>query len=489
MSEPPALLRLGCSPGSLRRIRRHPLLAAAGARRAAIARPDLTLEDTPGRDFAAAGWLCLGRRDAGMQRQETLPVAGQALTAAPPLGAAMLPLAEGHAEIASLALAGGLQLQAVQMTLTGAGRTAAAAELVLAAPGDPAPEGMARLLALALALAEELPLYWTGAAAPVLMAADLGLAEPPPLRSGSLPFDLGDRAAAIDAFTAIARHCLQQFDCNMQPVLRDRDIEGVHQMRVALRRLRSAFNLFRPVLPAALVAPLIDELRWLNEPLGRKRDLDVFLAETLAPLAARLPDPRGLRHLRTVLEDRRAAAQAALESALRSSRALRLRLGLEAMLLRLPAEIAASGDAALQAAAAMPARRFAARLLEKRARKVKKLGRHHDTLEAEALHRLRIQCKKLRYAVEFFRPLHGRRAVRRFHAALAELQDCLGVLNDAAVGGALMRDVLGPPGGDPAAAAVAGWFIGRQEMQLAHLGEAWDAYSRAKPFWKADLND
>src|SRR3546814_12195228 len=79
------------------------------------------------------------------------------------------------------------------------------------------------------------------------------------------------------------------------PVLRNRDIEGVHQMRVALRRLRSALSLFAPALPAALTDPLIAELRWLNGPLGRKRDIDVFLAETLVPLSAKLPDPKGLR--------------------------------------------------------------------------------------------------------------------------------------------------------------------------------------------------
>lgn len=482
MSDLPASLRLELAPGSLRRAGRLPQLAPPPGRRSMIARPTLSLEDTAGRDFAIAGWLCLGTADATTQRHETIPVAGLPLKDAPPLDDSMTILAAGAAEIAQRTLPGGLQVQLVRQRLAGGERVAECGEILLEGPA-------AAAVALASTLADALPLSWPGAAPLVGAAAALDIVEPPPLRAGSIPFDLPDGADALAMFGAIVRHCLQQFDGNVQPVLRNRDIEGVHQMRVALRRLRSAFSLFAPLLPDALVEPLIAELRWLNAPLGRKRDIDVFLAETLVPLSARLPDPKGLRHLATVLEDRREAAQVALEAALRSPRCLKLRLGFEALLLALPDAVAAAEDEALRAAAAQPAAAFAAGLLQRRARKVKKLGRHHDSLDAPALHELRIRIKKLRYAVEFFRPLFGRKAVRNFLAGLAQLQDCLGALNDAAVGDALMRDVLAAPAGDPAAAAIAGWFIGRQEMQLAHLGDAWKAYAKVAPFWKDALED
>src|SRR3546814_18906747 len=116
-----------------------------------------------------------------------------------------------------------------------------------------------------------------------------------------------------------------------------------------------------------------------------------------------------LRHLATVVEDRREAAQGALDAALRSPRCLRLRLGFEDMLLKLPQAVTDSWDTALREAATQPARRFAAALLQRRARKVRKLGKRHDELDAESLHVLRIPAKKLRYAVEFFRPLFGAR--------------------------------------------------------------------------------
>jgi CHAD domain-containing protein len=480
MSDPSALLRLELAPGSLRRARRLPQLAPAAGRRSRIVRTPLTLEDTAGRDFAAAGWLCAGPAAPGGDAA-TIPVAGVAAGAAPAPEDAPAVLAEGESET-SVSQAGAVRVRLSQHRLARAGRDAACGEILLEGPADAA-------VALALQLAEALPAAWSGAAPLVAVAAALDIVEPPALRAGGIPFDLPEGADALALFVAVARHCLLQFDGNMQPVLRNRDIEGVHQMRVALRRLRSALSLFAPALPAGPVAPLVAELRWLNGPLGHKRDIDVFLAETLVPLTARLPDPRGLRHLATVLEDRREAAQAALESALRSPRCLKLRLGFEDLLLGLPAAVAASDDADLQAAAAQPAEAFAAALLQKRARKVRKLGRDHDSLDAPALHELRIRIKKLRYAVEFFRPLFGRRAVRRFLGSLVQLQDCLGALNDAAVGDALMRDVLATPAGDPAAAAIAGWFIGRQDLQLAHLGDAWTAYAGAAPFWKDALPD
>lgn len=123
------------------------------------------------------------------------------------------------------------------------------------------------------------------------------------------------------------------------------------------------------------------------------------------------------------------------------------------------------------------------------AAKVKKLGREHDSLDIPALHRLRIRAKKLRYAAEFFRPLFARRDSKRFIAALSQLQDCLGALNDADVGSQLVRDVVGQPGSDPTAAAIIAWFAGRQQSQLDHLGDAWKAFDDIRPFWKAALKD
>ena len=490
MSETPAMLRLGLAAGGLRQARRHPLLAG----RARRSRQTLMLLDTADRSLAAAGWLCLSRADGNVRHQEILPVSGQALSPAPVLGEELQILAQGEAMLATVGLAGdaaGITAQFVTTQLQQQDRESAAEEIVLHAPQDLA----AAMTGLAVAVAADLPLQWHGVAALTAAACDLGLVEPRPVRAGQLPFALPDNAGALTAFIAIARHCLTQFDANILPVLHDSDIEGVHQMRVALRRLRSALHVFSPILPGDAVAPLVAELRWLNAPLGAKRDLDVFLSETLVPLNGIDAAAEGLRRLRDTVAERSAAAQAELGAALRSPRCAAWRLDFARLLDELPALIARQecegGDAemARQALAQDGARGFAAVVLRKRRRKVKALGRIHGQLDTEQLHELRIRAKRLRYAVEFFRPLFGKKDGKRFHAALTQLQDCLGALNDAAVGERLMRDVLEMPMQDPAAAAITGWFAGRQRLQLDHLGACWDSFSRMKPFWKDALGE
>jgi CHAD domain-containing protein len=341
------------------------------------------------------------------------------------------------------------------------------------------------LNALAAELCADLPLRWTGAAPLVHLAATLGLVEPQPQRAGTIPFELADDHDAASAFVAILRHCLLQFDANLLPVLRDFDAEGVHQMRVALRRMRSAFGLFAPMLRETVMLPLVEELRWLNGPLGRKRDLDVFLAETLAPLRRELDDVKAMQHLGIILEDHRAAAQVALASALQSPRLAALRLGFARL-----ADRVTDGSALVDAdLAAQPAEQFAAQMLRKRRKKVKALGAQHAELPIESLHELRIRAKKLRYAAEFFRPLFSRKDTRRFIAALSRLQDCLGALNDADVGGRLVRDLLPDAGHGTATAAITAWFAGRQQLQLAQLGDAWEDFAAIRPFWKDALKD
>ncbi len=487
MSETPATLRLGLAAGGLRQAHRHPLLAG----RAKRSRQTLMLLDTAEKSLAASGWLCLSRDDGTSRRQEFLPLAGQPLSPAPLPGAALQIMAQGEAQLATVALAGaaaGITAQFIAKTLQHGGRETAVEEILLHGSPGAAPA----ITALAVALAADLPLQWHGGPALLAAAADLDLVEPRPVRAGQIPFALPETASALTAFIAIARHCLAQFDANILPVLRETDLEGVHQMRVALRRLRSALHVFEPILPEAMLAPLLAELRWLNAPLGAKRDLDVFLSETLLPLDGLAAAAEGLQHLRDAVAGHRQAAQDELAAVLRSPRCAGWRLRFARLLEDLPALAAQNGgdaDPVPEGLAAGTARGFAAAVLRKRRRKVKALGRSHAQLDTEQLHDLRIRAKRLRYAVEFFRPLFGRKEGKRFHAALSQLQDCLGALNDAAVGARLMRDVLQIPAHDPAAAAVAGWYAGRQRLQLDHLGACWDAFSRIKPFWKDALEE
>lgn len=481
MSDQPALLRLGLAAGSLAQARRAPLLQGLSARRR---QTSLTLCDTDNRRFAAAGWLCLAGSHG--DEHELLPVAGLALASPPAFGADLalegLAALRRNAQVSSLDRDGHpISIETAKLSLRCEDRSAEAGEILLQGP----PGTLPILHRLAHELSADLPVQWNGPAPLVHLAATLGLIEPQPQRAGIIAFELADDDDAASAFAAILRHCLLQFDANLLPVLRDFDAEGVHQMRVALRRLRSALGLFAPMLREAVTMPLVEELRWLNGPLGRKRDLDVFLAETLAPLRRELDDVKALQHLRIILEDHRAAAQVALASALQSPRLAALRLGFARLADRVM-DGSALADADL---AGMPAERFAAQMLRKRRKKVKALGMQHAELPIESLHELRIRAKKLRYAAEFFRPLFSRKDTRRFIAALSRLQDCLGALNDADVGGRLVRDLLPDAGHGAATAAITAWFAGRQQLQLAQLGNAWEDFAAIRPFWRDALKD
>src|SRR3546814_2270038 len=82
---------------------------------------------------------------------------------------------------------------------------------------------------------------------------------------------------AADAFRHIAQSCVRQFRLNEALLLAGRDAGALHQVRVALRRLRSAFSIFKPVIGGDAHTPLRDELRWLASELANARNLDVLL--------------------------------------------------------------------------------------------------------------------------------------------------------------------------------------------------------------------
>lgn len=477
-------IRLRLAEGGMRAARRHPLIESLrpdGAPPRA-AEQEFALVDSAEGALRRAGWLCLGVTDA--PELQPLPDAA-AMPDVEALGPLKM-LAQGRRQIArDTLMLDGMTVTADFAALElGQGRHRAAwEEVAFTLPAAGAASG----LDLALSLSRDLPLAWCGAPPLADAARRLGLLAAKPRRANDVPFAIPPQASAAGALAAILRHCLAQLDANVQAVLADADIEGVHQMRVALRRIRSALAIFAPILPEPALTRLVKEIRWLNGPLGRKRDLDVFITETLDPLRQAMPSLGGLDDLATVLAARRDAAQRALGIALSAPRFAQLRLRLGALAERPEPALLAWLGPAVQEQAAAPAAAFAAQVLRRRRRKLKKRAARLDHHNSEALHDLRIRAKKLRYAAEFFRPLFGGKATRRLTDALALLQDSLGALNDAAVGATLVHNALGLESEDPVAAAITAWFAGRQALQLAHLDDAWEAVAAVKPYWKDAL--
>lgn len=358
-----------------------------------------------------------------------------------------------------------------------ADRTLAVAELELELKGGRA----AGLHQAALALAGRLPLrveWLTKAARGYALHADT-----PPAAERAGPIALANDVTPRVAFGTVARACLRQLGGSEAAALLATDTEGVHQMRVALRRLRALMGAFRNHMNGDCHAELSRELRWLQRTLSPARDWDVFLSYTIPPVRRRLPDEPALARLAELAEAKRDAAYAEVQAALRSPRYTTLLLRL-ALWLDSGRWAAADGDAV---ALDRPCRRFADRLLAKRHRRLRKLGRRENLSEGE-LHRLRLVAKKMRYVAEFFRSLYGSKPAGGYIAALSELQDRLGSLNDAVVTDMLLAE-LGAGLEDSAAidrgmALVRGWQARSVESEMGAFAEVWRRFERRKPFWR-----
>jgi len=341
---------------------------------------------------------------------------------------------------------------------------------------------------VALALLESVPLRIS-----TVSKADLGyacLTGSPPAPQRAKPPELAPDGTLDDAIAATLGSCLAQVLANQAPAHRGDDVEGVHQMRVGVRRLRSALRLFRPVLPADELRPLERELRWLGRELGAVRDLDVFVVELIDPLVAQRPGDKGLELLRGAAEGQRREHHERLRRSIDSPRYTRLVLELGRWLARRGWRNQSLDEASARLFA--PARGLAAELLERRDRKARRLGERVDELQVPDLHRLRIQLKRLRYASELLGGLYPGRRRDRYLERLPELQDRLGRLADLATAQGLLADLIErvAPEARPACARAAGfvegWACADAARATRRLGKAWHEFARARPFWTGD---
>jgi CHAD domain-containing protein len=250
-----------------------------------------------------------------------------------------------------------------------------------------------------------------------------GIPRPAPERFGPTEIDAGMTIRAV-ALAVLRRHFSALLAREPGTRLGD-DIEELHDMRVASRRLRAALSLFEAVLPETIVG-LKDELAWIGGQLGAVRDLDVQLEQLESWIGAAATEDRGpLEQLRSVLESQRAAARGEMLDALESRR-------YDSFVRRFGRSLRArhatrTGPASLPALAAAP------ELIEARWTSVRKAAKHLGrSATAEDFHRLRIRGKRFRYALEFLNDVYDGRA-RPVLKQLVALQDVLGMHQDAVV--------------------------------------------------------
>jgi len=296
------------------------------------------------------------------------------------------------------------------------------------------------------------------------------------------------------AFRTIGRACLKQLVAS-QPAMLAGDGEALHQMRIAVRRLRAAIATFADVVTDGERQRITAGLKWIIGKLSPARDLDVLFAEVLEPLRARDPEAPGLALLERDLEGRRARAYGVARRAVSSERFRTLAFDTAAWI---EAGAWTRGGDLNRLRREEPAAVLAADQLGRRRRKLRKRGKRLRQLTPAKRHKLRIAGKKLRYAVEFFADLfpNKKQAKRRKTAlqALKALQDALGALNDITMreklvfGAALAgkRRSHGPQARERALAA--GLIAGSQEAQedalMAAAESAYADFAKVKPFWK-----
>lgn len=304
------------------------------------------------------------------------------------------------------------------------------------------------------------------------------------------PLSLMEDMTAAEAFRAIAHACLRHMRLNEDVLLDHRDADALHQVRVSIRRLRSAFSLHGDLIRDTQSERLRADLKRLSEPLGRARNLDVFLTKTLPKERARHPSETGLLGLERHLEAQRTEAYAEVLAMLNSDAWRHHVLDLVAWINAGP-WLVDDGKKAMKERN-QPAQAFAAGILEKRRRQVKKRGRDLDTLSPEDRHQVRIAAKKLRYGAEFFGSLYTRKKATKRHAAfvqaLSELQDCLGDLNDIATGHELLNDLtdtaLKATSAVFAAGVTAADIEARSGKLLKAAAKAHEDLVDMRPFWR-----
>lgn len=295
-------------------------------------------------------------------------------------------------------------------------------------------------------------------------------------------FDFGSVTPAADApagefaFTVLRRHFAELLAHEPGTRLGE-DIEELHQMRVATRRLRAAMSAFEPVLPPELHG-LRDELRWLAAALGAVRDLDVQ-AEALETIRrdAGWDEGIALVPLLDVVRESRESARELLLATLDSA-------AYDSLIARMTESLRAGPVAGEQPVEQAP--RFARSLLRQRYRRFRRdADRLTPRSEPAEYHAVRIRAKRLRYSVEFTSPLFGRPAAR-VTRALRAMQDLLGEHQDADVARAWLRETARERGHELPADTLylMGQLSERHRERMEELRREWPkAFARLRDQW------
>ncbi|MCL2452601.1 MAG: CHAD domain-containing protein [Alphaproteobacteria bacterium] len=246
---------------------------------------------------------------------------------------------------------------------------------------------------------------------------------------------LSRRMTNKQAFQAIGLACLHDINLNILGLEAPDNVEAIHQVRVAIRRLRAALALFKPIVFDPSFPRLDGELKWLAQMFGGARDMDVLEAHLTQEVGLTDIHERSLGPIALCKAKGQAARQAAIK-ALRSERGriclLELAMWFEEM---------ESGPSQL-GNADEPLKIYVRGRLKKRLKKLLKSAVRLAHLGQVSRHKIRIKAKELRYMADFFSGIPGiandRKSLKKLVKYCEKIQGALGQLRDAQV----MREFL-----------------------------------------------
>jgi inorganic triphosphatase YgiF len=270
-------------------------------------------------------------------------------------------------------------------------------------------------------------------------------------------------------------------------------IEGVHQCRIALRRLRSVFKVYKPLLRRKRIEAIEAAVRALGTILGVARDLDVLQTELLDPAIKALGEADHLAPLLAALAAKKTEAYQQVSQALGSSHYRRLLIDLCAL-------AHADDVGKLQPNAPsldQPVAVLAWSALSRAHDKLLERGDGFETLSKSGRHDVRIALKRLRYALDFFGNVFDSDAKKKFMKRLARLQDDLGRMNDVAVAERMLAQLVGiesdgstytaPVASQSQLSFAAGGILGWHRRRAAEIDPQvvtdWNTFTHSKPFW------
>jgi inorganic triphosphatase YgiF len=292
--------------------------------------------------------------------------------------------------------------------------------------------------------------------------------------------DIAKNATLTEALQALLWSCLLHMQGNFRGAMAGDDAEYLHQMRVSLRRLRVVLRMAEKFRADESLSALSMDVAALCVALGQIREWDVFIAETVQPMCARMAGHAGLQALRALGERQRAACYAELRNEKQARE-------LQRLILRFALWMDGEYWQTPQETTVPPVQDFANRRLHKLAKRLTQAGLQLDSLDNVHLHALRILAKKLRYSAEFFAALYDKQKTAAFLAALSEVQEVLGQINDVAVAHRLLDELAALPelaAHQEAIALAKGWIAHGLSHQLTKLHKAVQGSHKQRPFWK-----